>query len=122
MVVINRILLTLALLLVVAGPAHARRDITYLEKFTMTGEVQDCIRTRNIKESIILDNSTIIFRVTGGKYFVNRLPVRCGGLRMRGGFTYSTHGSSRLCHVDIITGTHPCSLGKFERIEKKPKE
>ncbi|MDA0339867.1 MAG: hypothetical protein O2910_08565 [Proteobacteria bacterium] len=106
----------------VFATAEARRHITYLEKFDLTGEMVDCIMPRRIKESIILDNSTVIFRLSGNKYYLNRLTQRCGGLRMQNGFTFNTHGAPELCKFDTITGTHPCLLGAFERIEKKPKE
>ena len=103
-----------------SSAADAKRDITYLDKFTMSGEVENCINTRRIKESLILDDSTIVFHMRGDSSYVNRLDQRCGGLRMKDSFSFS-NGINRLCNTDTVWGQNkPCLLGMFERIEKKP--
>ncbi|MFN3231483.1 MAG: hypothetical protein ACE363_04910 [Alphaproteobacteria bacterium] len=105
----------------IASPASARIDITYLDKFERTGEIENCIRSNRIKETKILDNETILFRTVGNTWYLNKLPQRCGGLRIENSFAYSTGGTTLLCSVDTIrTRFAPCGLGHFERIERKP--
>ena len=106
-----------------ATSAQARIDITYLDRFERTGEMENCIRNNRIKETKILDNETILFRTVGNTWYLNKLPQSCGGLRIENGFTYSTGGAPLLCSVDVIhTRFRPCGLGQFERIVRKPKD
>lgn len=106
----------------VALPAFAKRDITYLDKYTLTGETENCLKSTRIRDTKILDDSTIVFHLGGGDAYVNRLPHRCGGMYMQDRFSYST-GINRLCNTDAIrSGSKTCMLGKFEKIEKKPAE
>ena len=110
-----------------AGAAQARLDISYLEKFTATGETQKCVKLRNIHETLVLDNQTIIFRLVSGDELVNRLPHRCVGLRQRGTISYNTLSNVDLCEVDTIradfeSGGRTCFLGAFEKLEKKDQD
>ncbi len=113
----------LGAVLVTVTSAQARIDITYLDKFERTGEIENCIRNNRIKETKILDNETILFRTVGNTWYLNKLPHSCGGLRIENGFAYSTGGAPLLCSVDMIhTRFKPCGLGQFERIVRKPKD
>ncbi len=83
------------------------------------GERKMCLDTFRIKETLVLDDQTILFETYGGAVYISRLPVRCVGLRIAGGFSYST-SINKLCKQDIIEivnqspfrGTR-CGLGEF---------
>lgn len=114
------------LLAVAAVDASAKPGRMSLEALQATGEVQSCIRGDRIRETKIIDNSTILFRMRTGEYYVNKLPRRCGSLKIAGGFAFDTRGNNQLCNsntIDVIdssgaTGAF-CGLGSFEEYEKK---
>lgn len=81
-----------------------------------------CISLMRIKSVDILDNQRIVFRMMGGKNYLNVLPHRCPGLSRNKPLMYRT-SLSVLCDLDIITvldtgggGFRPlgsCGLGRF---------
>ncbi len=79
-----------------------------------------CVPLSRIYRSEIVDDSTILFHMRDGAVWRNRLPERCYGLRMQGGFGYAT-GLTQLCDLDIIQvlgGAYSvCGLGRFEPLE-----
>ncbi len=82
-----------------------------------------CINLNQIKEVKVLNNQQILFRMTGGKNYINVLPHKCFGLRRNQPFMYRV-SNNRLCDLDIITvldqggfGMRPlgsCGLGTFD--------
>jgi hypothetical protein len=88
------------------------------------GEKKMCLETARIKETRILDDQTILFEERGGTFYINRLPVRSPGLKIAGGFSYST-SIAKLCRQDsvkvISPGSAPTStalLGEFVQIKE----
>ena len=87
------------------------------------GEEETCLDVIKIKETKVLDDQTILFEVYGGAVYICRLPARCVGLKISGGFSYD--GSmGKLCKQDIIrvvdVGAGPvstCGMGEFVRIK-----
>lgn len=122
-------LLAAGLLAITAADASAKPVRMSLEQLQPTGEMQSCIKGDRIRQTKIIDNSTILFRMQTGEYYVNKLPRRCSSLKIAGGFSFDTRGDNRLCNsntIDVIdssgaTGAF-CGLGKFERMEKKADE
>ena len=89
------------------------------------GEKEMCLETARIKETRILDDQTILFEERGGAFYLNRLPVRSPGLKIAGGFSYST-SIAKLCRQDSIKvispGSAPTStalLGEFVQFKEK---
>lgn len=89
------------------------------------GEPVTCVQINRIRETRVLDDSTILFVMTDGSTFRNELPNRCPGLGFERAFSYST-SISQLCNVDIITvvnqGGGPrrgasCGLGPFTPVK-----
>ena len=83
------------------------------------GNPEMCIDTSRIKETVILDDRTVLFVMSGGRLFINRLPFQCTGLGIADGFAYTT-SISKICKQDIITALWPdivsgsrCGLGGF---------
>jgi hypothetical protein len=85
------------------------------------GEPQSCVLIQNIRETKIIDDWTIDFRMRDGSVFRNRLPNLCPQLGFERAFSYST-SITQLCKVDVITvlmTTSPiqrgatCGLGPF---------
>jgi len=99
------------------APAETRAD-KYL------GEKEMCLETSRIKETRILDDQTILFEERGGAFYINRLAVRSPGLKIAGGFSYST-SIAKLCSQDSIKvvspGSSPSStalLGEFVKFKE----
>jgi hypothetical protein len=89
------------------------------------GKKESCIDISRIKQSRVLDDQTILFEMRGGKFYINRLPVRCVSLKIAGGFSYST-SIDKLCKQDIIKVVQPssapgqtCSIGEFVEFKEK---
>jgi hypothetical protein len=83
------------------------------------GERKMCLNAASIKETLILDDQTILFEMYGGTIYISRLPIKCDGLRVSGGFSYKI-SSSKLCKQEIITIVEEgpfhgskCGLGEF---------
>jgi hypothetical protein len=91
------------------------------------GEPVNCVNIRNIRSTNIVDNSTIDFKMAGGKVYRNSLPYSCPSLKSEDRFSYRT-SLSQLCNVDIVRVLHSyggnlqegagCGLGKFQPVEK----
>ncbi len=88
-----------------------------------------CIQLSQIRESRVVDDSTIDFYLRDGRVLRNTLTNACPQLGFERAFTYST-SLSQLCSVDIITviiqGGGPrtgasCGLGKFVPYTPVPK-
>lgn len=97
-----------------------------MEGLTPTGKTEFCVQSHRIEETKVIDNSTILFRMTGNKYYLNKLPSRCPSLKIEGGFSYSLGGTSKLCSPDIIrvvstsnTVGSACPLGEFEEMTRQ---
>ena len=87
--------------------------------FRATEETESCLRIHRIKQTKIIDGQTILFRMKGQEYYLNRLPQRCSGLGFDQGFAYDASGSMTLCQSDTITTEFSiCPLGTFEKLEK----
>lgn len=89
------------------------------------GEEQQCIRLAFIDETPVIDNQTILVEMKGnGGYKRIDLLNRCSGLKIEGGFAYST-SINRLCKQDRLTvlraGT-PCMIEKIINITEDEAE
>jgi hypothetical protein len=89
------------------------------------GEREMCLDVFRIKESMVLDDQSVIFQTYDGRFYVNRLPVPCHGLRIANGFAYETH-YQKLCKQDVVelldSGSATaaiCALGEFVRFKYK---
>lgn len=121
-----------ALIIVSAiGLASTGLAVTYANEkapeVRTVGEPKNCVSTYKIRSTKIINDSTIDFRMAGGKTYRNSLPNSCPGLRRDDAFSYRT-STSQLCNVDIIRVVENyggrlqegvgCGLGKFQEIEK----
>lgn len=108
-----------------ADKAKERPVAAKLEKYRVTGEVQNCVNRSRIRRTEVLNDYTILFHMRGRKkVFKNELPYRCFNLGFYKSFSYSL-STNLLCNVDIITvfnsghGFGPsCGLGNFEELEE----
>ena len=95
------------------------------------GEPKSCIIRSSIRSTDVIDSQTIDFEMRNGDIYRNTLPNKCSGLAFEEAFSYKT-STNQLCNVDIIrvldqTGgrldtREACGLGKFQQIEKIPKD
>jgi hypothetical protein len=91
------------------------------------GEPVNCVSLNRIRSTDIVDDSTIDFKMAGGKTYRNSLPNSCPSLKSEDRFSYRT-SLSQLCNVDIVRVLHNyggrlqegagCGLGKFQQVEK----
>ena len=119
----------LAALLLTAAPvatpvatpvAAAKPDTAALLAGTVTGKPVNCLSLRSIQQLKIVDERTLIAKVSARKYYRNDLPARCTALRRDRALKYKTSGSS-LCSMDLITPFDAvsgidygsCGLGRF---------
>ena len=86
------------------------------------GEEQQCIRLSAIDQTPVIDNKTILVEMRGNGGF-KRIDLlnRCSGLKIEGGFGYST-SINKLCKQDRLTvlrsGT-PCMIDKIVDITEE---
>lgn len=127
----TRLLPLVALALMACTPARDAGTATpapAAAQWVPVGEPVTCVQTNRIRETRVLDDSTILFVMNDGTTLRNDLPNRCPGLGFERAFSYQT-SISQLCNVDIITvinqGGGPtrgasCGLGLFTLV--KPAE
>jgi hypothetical protein len=65
------------------------------------GKPVDCVSTYQIRDTKVIDDRTIDFRMTGGKTLRNTLPYSCPSLKFEERFSYRL-STSQLCSVDVI--------------------
>ena len=90
-----------------------------------------CVNTSMIRNTVVVDDQTILFYMRGGKIYENSLPRRCPGLRRERRFSYRT-SVGRLCEIDSITVLQSggvgldrgasCGLGPFVEIDETAAE
>ncbi len=115
--------LCLSLLALAAGPVLAEEtapvDPKDRAQSKMPEGAERCISLHAIRNTRVIDGSTIVFEMGGNKVLVNRLPRKCPGLAFEKRFAYRT-SLSQLCNTDVITVITSigrgasCGLGFFE--------
>src|SRR5688572_14354974 len=65
---------------------------------TLAGTAVDCIQTSRIRNTVVHDDYTIDFVLTGGDVYRNTLPNRCPGLGFEERFAYEV-STGQLCQV-----------------------
>jgi hypothetical protein len=93
-------------------------------------EPLDCLQIVQIKNTKIIDDQNIVFQTRNNKFYNNKLPHKCGGLKSADKFRYKT-SLSQLCNVDMITVLQgsgssmmdgaTCGLGMFTPTEDPSK-
>lgn len=93
---------------------------------SMIGKAKSCVSIGSIRATNVIDDSTIDFKMAGGKTLRNNLPHSCSGLKSQDSFSYRT-SLSQLCDVDItrvlqnygggLQEGAACGLGKFQEVE-----
>lgn len=92
-------------------------------------ETENCIRTRSIRRTKVIDDSTIAFYMRNRDLvYINSLPNRCPQLASNDRFSYESRGG-RLCRSDRITvllqfagrleSGFSCRLGDFQRSDRE---
>jgi hypothetical protein len=96
---------------------------------SMADEVEEegprnCLTTRRITKTIVVNDLNILFLVTGKTAYLNILPNQCKGLSRYRRFIYRTTAGS-LCNLDtiqVVTGSsypgRSCVLGSFHPVDK----
>ena len=63
--------------------------------------VRNCINTRSLRTTEVVDDSNILFYLSGKTIYLNILPRECKGLSRDRRFSYTTSGTS-LCNFGTI--------------------
>ncbi len=110
-----------ALMLVAATAPAANRNRVPVA--TPAGKPQSCIPLTQIRQSLVRDDRTIDFVMTGRRVYRSTLPGACPGLGFEQRFAYETSLGQR-CSTDVITvlTSAPamrgasCGLGQFQPV------
>ncbi len=119
-------LIVAAALVIVAGTASAapRLDPEARIAKALDGRVAgtpvDCLQQRSISSTEIVDRTAIIYRMNGGRVYLNRPTSGAAFLRSNLAMVTDTH-SPELCSIDIVRmydttsrmGLGTIGLGKF---------
>ncbi len=120
-------------IITMGGAAYAGKNSSKDDKYVIekVGEPKTCINRSQIRDTDVIDDQTIDFRMRGGAIYRNKLPNKCSGLGFEEAFSYRT-STNRLCNVDIIRVLDhtagridtrgACGLGKFQEITKTKRE
>jgi len=84
-------------------------------------KTQQCIKLNNIRSTPVIDNKTILVELTGRKFKRIDLMNRCPGLKIEGGFSYST-SINKLCIQDslrVLNSGGICMIDKIVDISKE---
>ncbi|MEO1135042.1 MAG: DUF6491 family protein [Pseudomonadota bacterium] len=107
-----------------AGPRGDKAQET-LAKYEKTGETQNCLSLRAVRDTDALDDYTLLVEA-GGSIYLNELSGRCIGLEREQRYTRRST-QARMCRGDIIqvidingTPLGSCSLGDFEKLNEVP--
>ena len=89
-----------------------------------SGDEQQCIYLSYIHQTPVIDDKTILVEMKGNTYERIDLLNRCSGLKIMGGFSYST-SINRLCKQDVLTvlrAGSPCMIDKIVDITEEEAE
>lgn len=106
----------------------ALKDHPDLTEFSPTGKVKKCISSSSISATTMLDDWTMLFRLSVNKYYVNRLSKKCRGLEFYNSYMHQSFGGA-MCKREFIyvnesgsVSPVPCSLGEFIEYRKDKKD
>jgi hypothetical protein len=84
-----------------------------------------CLSPSWIQNTQIVDDNTILFRMSDGKVWKNTLQDRCFGLWIEGGFAYEVRGGE-ICGnqqiIHVLRSHSICMLGPFTAYVPPPKD
>ena len=87
----------------------------------VVGEEVQCLRSQDIRQTTPVSNETIAVKLRNKKFARIDMRNRCSGLKIDGGFSYST-SINKLCKQDVLTvirsGT-PCSMERIVGIDEE---
>jgi len=99
-----------------------------LAKYERTGEKTTCLSITQISQIRPVTESTFLVRVRAGDYYVNDVSGRCNGATQSFTRIEYTTSLNQLCSneiIRIVDNTNGfqvggCSLGSYEKLQKKP--
>lgn len=113
----------IALPLAACAAQMDREDEVRAPPINVVGPAEGCITTRLIENTVVHDDYTIDFEMSGGRTYRNTLPNRCYSLGFEERFAHSST-IGRLCSQDTIRVLYAdgsegavCGLGEFLPVE-----
>jgi len=111
-----------------SAETQSERYSKAMAKYKQTNTFENCVMPSRIRQTTVLDDNHILFEMRNRRVYLNTLDHKCSRLGFERSIAYDVRGS-RLCNTDVVsvfdstTGVGPgCFLGKFELLEKLPKE
>ena len=83
------------------------------------GEPVNCVLVSRIQNTVVHDDFTIDFHLTGGDVLRNTLPARCPRLGFEQRIAYEVHGG-QLCRPEMISVIQPGAAGSGPRCQLGP--
>jgi hypothetical protein len=80
-----------------------------------------CLAPHQIRDTIPLSDTEILFKLNDGSEWVNTLPAKCSGLKFEGGFAWDVHGDTICANLQtfrVLRRGTPCMLGTFSAYHK----
>ena len=111
-------------------PAPTVAELLQTDPELLHGEdTPRCINTHRIRDSEVIDEQHVAFRVSRDEYYLVQFKRRCPGLR-RGNPLYFETRMNRLCEHDVIRGSYssgvasfepgmPCAIPEFQKVTKE---
>jgi hypothetical protein len=99
--------------MLMSAPIAAQADESEQAAVQPAGETVSCIDTHRVRDTKVLDNQTVLFRMRGGPDYEMKLTRRCPGLKMQRTIVYEPMPSHKLCTVDTIKVPITSSGGLF---------
>lgn len=111
----------------VASAADKMSKADVLSKYERTGKMLNCISLPRIRSTQILDDQTILFKLTDKSVYLNEFPHACPQLKSMDAYTHRS-SLNKICSLDsirvldttLVQELAGCSLGKFELLKSKP--
>ena len=101
--------------MLMSAPIAAHADDAEQAAVQPAGETVNCIDTHRVRNTKVLDNQTVLFRMRGGPDYEMKLTRRCPGLKMQRTIVYEPMPSPKLCTVDTIKVPVTTSGGLFSK-------
>ncbi len=99
-----------------------------LAKYDRTGKMKRCVTPQRVRNTRVVDDTHIIFEMTGRQVYLNSLPRRCPRLGYLKSISYEVRGGT-ICNNDLFSAfdsvsvdTINCVFGEFEALTLKPKK
>lgn len=106
---------------------EGQRQFEQLVAGKVAGAPVQCLPSYNMNDMVVIDESTVAYRLGGNRVYVNHLQGACNGLGRNAIMVTKSVGGSDSCRGDIVTMvdqssrmlTGSCAFGDFIPYERR---